>query len=93
VLFIKFNFYAATVYNRFFKNLTIILFFTNFLFFTYYVYSFAMAYASPQSKTLQLLTQSQVPCDASLVNVVGVIVIYLCYFVGAICTKVLGDRF
>jgi len=52
-----------------------------------------MAYASPQSKTLQLLTQSQVPCDASLVNVVGVIVIYLCYFVGAICTKVLGDRF
>lgn len=93
IFLVYLNFYSKYIYQKAFKNLVLSFFLVNFLFFTYYVYSFFFVYrASAPGAVSQLLANTSMQ-NVVLLNVVGFIVIYLCYLVGAVSLAVLGDRF
>lgn len=90
---IYFDFYSKFLYQKLFKSAVLSLFLVNFLFFTYYVYSFFFVYRGHTVSSAQPVLGFGSTQNLTLVNVVGFIVIYLCYFVGAVSLAVLGDRF
>lgn len=82
--------YYKPTYQNAFKSFVLALFGINFLSLMYYSYKFtAYNYATIAPCVNTAFTIQ----NAQHVNIVGLLVVYLCFFVGLVCLAVLGDRF